>query len=86
MSLVWTIVVGFFAGLIARFLMPGRLEAGGIVMTTVLGVIGAIVATYAGQGLGWYAPGEAAGLIGAVVGALIVLFLYGRFAVPPSRR
>jgi uncharacterized membrane protein YeaQ/YmgE (transglycosylase-associated protein family) len=80
MSIVWTIIIGFIAGVIAKFIMPGDNEPSGFVLTTILGIIGAFVATYLGQALGWYRPGEGAGLIGAVVGAIIVLFVYGYFA------
>jgi uncharacterized membrane protein YeaQ/YmgE (transglycosylase-associated protein family) len=60
--------------------MPGDNEPTGFVLTTILGIVGAFVATYLGQGLGWYRPGEGAGLVGAVVGAIIVLFVYGLVA------
>ena len=66
MSILWTIIIGFLAGVIAKFIMPGD--------------NGAFVATYLGQALGWYGPGQGAGLIGAVVGAVIVLFVYGMVA------
>lgn len=74
---LWTLIIGFVAGLIAKFIMPGRNEPSGFIMTTLLGVLGAFLATWLGQALGWYAPGEGAGLIGAVVGAVIVLFVWG---------
>jgi len=80
MGILWTIVIGFIAGVIAKFIMPGDNEPSGFILTTILGVVGAFVATYLGQALGWYTPGEGAGLIGAVVGAIIVLFVYGFFA------
>jgi uncharacterized membrane protein YeaQ/YmgE (transglycosylase-associated protein family) len=83
MGILWTIIIGFIAGVIAKFIMPGDKEPSGFIMTTILGIVGAFVATYLGQGLGWYGPNEGAGLIGAVVGAIIVLFVYGFFA---SRR
>lgn len=73
MGIVWTIIIGFVAGFIAKLVMPGDNEPSGFIMTTILGVIGAFVATYLGQALGWYNPGEGAGLIGAFVGAVIVL-------------
>jgi uncharacterized membrane protein YeaQ/YmgE (transglycosylase-associated protein family) len=63
--------------------MPGDKEPSGFIMTTILGIVGAFVATYLGQALGWYGPGEGAGLIGAVVGPIIVLMVYGLFT---SRR
>lgn len=77
MGFIWTIVIGFFAGVIAKFLMPGDNEPSGFVLTTVLGIVGAMVASYLGQMLGWYAAGEGAGLIGAVVGAIVVLLVWG---------
>ena len=80
MSILWTIIIGFIAGVIAKFVMPGDNEPSGFILTTVLGIVGAFVATYLGQALGWYDPGEGAGLIGAVVGAIIVLLVYGLIA------
>jgi uncharacterized membrane protein YeaQ/YmgE (transglycosylase-associated protein family) len=78
-SIIWTIIIGFVAGVIAKFLYPGKNEPSGFILTTILGVIGAVVATYLGQALGWYRADQGAGLIGAVVGAIIVLFIYGLF-------
>jgi uncharacterized membrane protein YeaQ/YmgE (transglycosylase-associated protein family) len=77
MGIIWTIIIGFVAGVIAKFIMPGRNEPSGFILTAVLGIVGAFVATFLGQALGWYAPGEGAGLIGAVVGAIIVLAIWG---------
>jgi uncharacterized membrane protein YeaQ/YmgE (transglycosylase-associated protein family) len=77
MGIIWTIIIGFLAGIIAKFLHPGSNEPSGFILTTILGVVGAIVATYLGQSLGWYGPGQGAGLIGAVVGAVIVLAVWG---------
>jgi uncharacterized membrane protein YeaQ/YmgE (transglycosylase-associated protein family) len=77
MSIIWTIVIGFVAGVIAKFLMPGDNEPSGFILTTILGIVGAFVASYLGQALGWYAPGEGAGLVGAAVGANIVLGILG---------
>jgi uncharacterized membrane protein YeaQ/YmgE (transglycosylase-associated protein family) len=79
-SILWTIIIGFIAGVIAKFIMPGDNEPTGFILTAVLGIVGAFVATYLGQALGWYRPGEGAGLIGAVGGAIIVLLVYGMFA------
>ena len=64
MGIIWTIVIGFIAGVIAKFLMPGKNEPAGFILTTILGIVGAIVATYLGQALGWYGPNEGAGFIG----------------------
>ena len=77
MGILWTIIIGFIAGVIAKFIMPGDNEPAGFILTTILGIVGAFVATYLGQALGWYRPGEGAGLIGAVMGAVIVLFIWG---------
>ena len=83
MGIIWTIIIGFIAGVIAKFLMPGPNEPFGFILTTILGIVGAFVATFLGQAVGWYRAGEGAGLIGAVVGAVIVLAIWGAIA---SRR
>lgn len=80
MGIIWTIIIGFLAGLVAKFIMPGPNEPSGFILTTILGIVGAFVASYMGQVLGWYRPGEGAGLIGAVVGAVVVLAIYGAIA------
>jgi uncharacterized membrane protein YeaQ/YmgE (transglycosylase-associated protein family) len=77
MGILWTILIGFVAGVIAKFIVPGRNEPSGFILTTVLGIVGAFLASYVGQALGWYAAGEGAGLIGAVIGAIVVLFIWG---------
>ncbi len=77
MGIIWTIIIGFIAGVIAKFLMPGRNEPSGFILTAILGIVGAFVATYLGQALGWYGPDQGAGLIGAVVGAIVVLVIWG---------
>jgi uncharacterized membrane protein YeaQ/YmgE (transglycosylase-associated protein family) len=80
MGIIWTIIIGFIAGLIARFIHPGASnEPSGFILTTLLGIAGAFVATFLGQAVGWYRAGEGAGLIGAVVGAVIVLVIWGMF-------
>jgi uncharacterized membrane protein YeaQ/YmgE (transglycosylase-associated protein family) len=80
MSILWTIVIGFVAGIIAKLVTPGENEPSGFILTTILGIIGAFVATWLGQALGWYGANEGAGLIGAVVGAVIVLLIWGMVA------
>ncbi|MDB5601293.1 MAG: GlsB/YeaQ/YmgE family stress response rane protein [Xanthobacteraceae bacterium] len=80
MSILWTIVIGFLAGVIAKFITPGSNEPSGFILTTILGIVGAFVATWLGQALGWYQAGQGAGLIGAVVGAIIVLVIWGMIA------
>jgi uncharacterized membrane protein YeaQ/YmgE (transglycosylase-associated protein family) len=74
MTLLWTIVIGFVVGLVARFLTPGR-DPMGFVITTVLGIVGAVLAQFLGQALGLYLPGEPAGFFGAVLGAMIILII-----------
>ena len=80
MSILWTIIIGFVAGLIAKLIMPGDNLPSGLVLTTFLGIVGAFVATYLGQTLGWYGPNEGAGFIGAVVGSIVVLLIWGLVA------
>jgi uncharacterized membrane protein YeaQ/YmgE (transglycosylase-associated protein family) len=77
MGLIWTIIIGFVAGIIAKFIMPGNNEPSGFILTTILGIVGAFVATFLGQAVGWYQPGEGAGFIGAIVGAVVVLAIWG---------
>lgn len=76
MGIIWTILIGFVAGLIARALMPGP-NPMGFILTAVLGIVGALVANFLGRTMGWYGDGEGAGLVASVIGALIVLFVYG---------
>lgn len=78
-SFIGAIIIGLLAGVIAKFVMPGR-DPGGAIVTILLGMGGALLATYLGQAVGWYGPGQAAGLIGAVIGAIIILALYRMFA------
>lgn len=75
MWIIWTIIIGLLAGIVAKLLMPGK-DPGGFIITTLLGIAGAFVATWIGQAIGWYDQGEAAGFIGAVVGAIIILIIY----------
>ena len=75
MWIIGTIIIGLLAGIVAKLLMPGR-DPGGFIITTLLGIAGAFLATWLGQAVGWYEQGEAAGFIGAVVGAIIILVIY----------
>ncbi len=75
MEWIAAIVIGLLAGVVAKLLMPGK-DPGGFIITTILGIVGALVATWLGQAIGWYREGEAAGFIGAVVGAIILLTIY----------
>ena len=78
MHILWTIIIGFIVGVIAKFIMPGdKTEPQGFILTTILGIVGAFLATYLGQLVGWYNAGKSAGFIGAIVGAVILLFIYG---------
>ena len=78
MGFIWTIIVGFVVGAIAKLLMPGK-DPGGCIITTLLGIVGAVVATYLGQAVGFYQAGRPAGFIGAVIGAIILLAIYRMF-------
>ena len=91
MHILWVIIIGFVAGVVARMLAPGPNNPAGFILTTLLGIAGAFVATWIGQAIGWYGQNQGAGLLGAVVGALIVLFVWHRLvvhrAIPdPGRR
>lgn len=77
MGILWTIIIGFVAGVVAKFIVPGSNEPSGFILTTILGIVGAFVASYLGQALGWYSAGEGAGFIGAIVGAVIILLIWG---------
>jgi len=81
MSIIGTIVVGFIVGLLARALKPGD-DRMGLIMTTLLGIAGALVAKYVGQAMGWYGPNDAAGWIASVVGAIVLLIIYGLIRGP----
>jgi uncharacterized membrane protein YeaQ/YmgE (transglycosylase-associated protein family) len=84
MHILYVILIGFLAGLIARFLHPGSNEPSGFILTTILGIVGAFVATYIGQAMGWYQPGEGAGLFGAIIGAILVLIVWSIIARRPA--
>jgi uncharacterized membrane protein YeaQ/YmgE (transglycosylase-associated protein family) len=75
---IWIVIIGFVAGLIARFLSPGPNNPSGFILTVVLGIAGAFLATFIGQAIGWYRPDQGAGLISATIGALVVLFIWHR--------
>src|SRR5205814_2494131 len=83
MSIIMTIIIGFIVGLVARFLMPGR-DPMGFILTTLLGIVGALLASWVGQARGWYAWSQAAGFIGSVIGAIIVLLCYHVFRHRPA--
>ena len=76
MHFLWTILIGFVAGVIAKWIHPGSNEPSGFILTTILGIVGAFVATYLGQAVGWYKADQGAGFIGAIVGAFIILTIW----------
>jgi uncharacterized membrane protein YeaQ/YmgE (transglycosylase-associated protein family) len=78
MHILWTIIIGFVAGVVAKLIMPGR-DPGGFIITTLLGIAGSFLATYLGQAVGWYHAGQGAGFIAAIVGACILLLIYHLF-------
>jgi len=78
MGILWIILIGFVAGIIARWLSPGPNTPQGFILTTALGIAGAFLATWLGQMIGWYRPDQGAGFIGATVGAVLVLFIWNR--------
>jgi uncharacterized membrane protein YeaQ/YmgE (transglycosylase-associated protein family) len=84
MHIVWTILIGLLAGALARLIVPGT-EPGGFVVSIILGIVGALVATFLGKAVGWYQPGQSAGFIGATVGAILVLVVYHLIRRSPAR-
>jgi uncharacterized membrane protein YeaQ/YmgE (transglycosylase-associated protein family) len=77
MGIITTIIVGIVVGTIAKFLMPGKNEPQGFILTAILGIVGSFLASYAGQAMGWYAEGQSAGWIMSILGAIVVLAIYG---------
>ena len=77
-GIIWIIVIGFVAGIIARFLSPGANKPSGFILTTALGIAGSFLATFIGQTIGWYRHDQGAGFIAATLGAVIVLFIWNR--------
>jgi uncharacterized membrane protein YeaQ/YmgE (transglycosylase-associated protein family) len=75
MHILWTILIGFVAGLVAKMLTPGR-DPSGFFITAAIGIAGSVAATYVGQAMGWYQAGESAGFIGGVLGAIVLLLIY----------
>ncbi len=75
LNLLWVIIIGFVAGAVAKLIMPGK-DPGGFIVTIVLGVVGALLATFIGRLIGWYKPGESAGFIAAIIGAIVLLVIY----------
>jgi uncharacterized membrane protein YeaQ/YmgE (transglycosylase-associated protein family) len=81
-SILWTIIIGAIVGMVAKFIMPGSNEPKGFVMTAILGIVGSLLATYGGQALGLYSAAQGAGFIGSLVGAIVVLVIYGQVTKP----
>ena len=82
-GIIMTIVIGLVVGIVAKFFHPGR-DPGGFIITTLIGIAGAFLATYAGQAMGWYQAGQSAGFIASVVGAIVLLILHRMIA--PMRK
>ena len=78
MSILWLILIGFVAGIIARMLSPGPNNPTGFILTVVIGIAGSFLATFIGQTIGWYRPDQGAGFITATIGAIVVLFIWNR--------
>jgi uncharacterized membrane protein YeaQ/YmgE (transglycosylase-associated protein family) len=84
MGIIWTVIMGAIVGMVAKFIMPGKNEPQGFILTAALGIAGALVAGFLGQAIGWYAPGQGAGFIGSLVGAIILLVVYGMVVKPKA--
>ena len=78
MSIIMTIVIGFLVGLVAKMLKPGR-DPSGFIITILIGIAGSFLATFAGRAMGWYGPNDAAGFIASVIGAILLLVIFGLF-------
>ena len=85
MGILWIIIIGLVAGIIARWLSPGPNTPQGFILTTVLGIAGAFLATWIGQAIGWYRPDQGAGFVAATLGAIVVLFIWNRIAAARAR-
>ena len=85
MGILWIVLIGFVAGIIARLLSSAPNKPTGFILTTALGIAGAFLATFIGQLVGWYAPDQGAGFIAATIGAIVVLFIWSRFAASRAR-
>jgi uncharacterized membrane protein YeaQ/YmgE (transglycosylase-associated protein family) len=83
MHFLWEAIIGLIVGAIAKFIMPGK-DPGGIIITMLLGIAGALLASWIGQAVHWYRPGQGAGFIASIIGALILLFIYRLFRGRPA--
>jgi uncharacterized membrane protein YeaQ/YmgE (transglycosylase-associated protein family) len=86
MGILWVVIIGFIAGIIAKFIAPGPNNPSGFILTTVLGIAGAFLATFIGQAIGHYGPDQGAGLITATLGAVVVLFIWHRVVAARAAR
>jgi uncharacterized membrane protein YeaQ/YmgE (transglycosylase-associated protein family) len=84
MGIIWTIIIGAIVGAIAKFIMPGNNEPKGFILTAALGIVGSLLAGYVGQAIGWYSAGQGAGWLASIVGAIIVLVIYGMVFKPKA--
>lgn len=84
MSIIWTIIVGAIVGAVAKFIMPGDNEPKGFILTAALGIVGSLLAGYVGQAIGWYSAGQGAGWIASILGAIVVLVIYGMVFKPKA--
>jgi uncharacterized membrane protein YeaQ/YmgE (transglycosylase-associated protein family) len=84
--MLYVLIIGFVAGLLARLLSPGPNNPSGFIFTTVLGIVGAFLATFIGQTVGHYGPDQGAGIITATIGALVVLFIWNRLVASGTIR
>jgi uncharacterized membrane protein YeaQ/YmgE (transglycosylase-associated protein family) len=84
MGIIWTIIMGAIVGVIAKFIMPGKNEPQGFILTAALGIAGSLVAGFLGQAIGWYSAGEGAGWIGSIIGAILLLVVYGMVVKPKA--
>lgn len=82
MSIIGAIIIGFLVGVVAKLITPGDKKPSGFILTTVLGIVGAVLATVLGRAVGWYDAGDTAGFIGSVLGAVIVLLAWSQLARP----
>ena len=83
MWIIWAIIIGLIVGAVAKFIMPGP-DPGGIIVTILLGIGGSVLATWLGQAVGWYGPGQGAGFIASIIGAIIILAIYRAVAGRPA--
>jgi len=83
MWIIWAIIIGLIVGALAKLIMPGP-DPGGIIVTILLGIGGSVLATWLGQAVGWYGPGQGAGFIASIIGAIIILAIYRAVAGRPA--